>query len=272
MTPTRYRLSDLNVENEHVWWTIGTGEVRGFLKITRRGNRIYRVITGFKQTEDLPEHHAPMLWRPVNLATWPDVLPLRPAPRPNPPEFSTPVLSAPEPFAETGDGWPYPGMRLGRPDEKPETTEEAEARLLRMVRTHIFKERQKDDQLGFRSDCWPKDLRHGAIGVKEALRNSKTGRLSYLTVDDYSDFHVVHSDLDARPAQWIPTRRDLGDYERHRLTWWDQTTKLAKEIIRLRAANPPYSWKQIADRTPSIGSPEKIYDAAMKQVYRRSRA
>jgi hypothetical protein len=268
----RYRLCDLFVENTPVWWTLGQGEVRGVLKITRRGNRIYRVVTGYKRTEDLPEHAEPMLWRPVDMRTWPEPLPPVAA-TVAPPSVELPKVSEPEEWAESGQGWPYPSLRLGGPREKPATIQEAEARILRCVRTYDHLERVESDVvIGFPRKTWPGPLMVASQQRHEMLRSSRTGRIAQFTAEDYDHFHVDRSELDARPLRWMPTARDIGDCEAGVIRWLDAVSHSDQRIIRLRSANPPFSWRLIADHEGGTHDKAKQrYADAMKQVYRRAR-
>lgn len=266
----RYRLADLDIEGHPVIYTMPSGqEVEGYLAITARGRRVYRVYTDSprrKASQDLPSFSHPALWRPLFPARWPDALP-EPAI----------ILEAPERKIEASpqiervdepDGWPYPELvlTLGRPASKVE----AEARILRGIRTSVVLERLDERPSG--DVAWPPALLFKARRVAAALRSSRSGTLPWLTRDDYRDFHVDKSDLRALPSVWIPTRRDVGDVENGVLLWCNVMTEMQSRIVHMRAAMPQYSWRAIAEVIHYTGpwKVKAVYGKAMDAIWRRA--
>lgn len=270
--PTNYRIPDLDIEGHPVIYTMPSGqEVEGYLAITARGRRIYRVYTDSprrRQSEDLPSFSTPALWRPLYIDKWPDELP--------PPAI---ILEAPERAVEASpqieqieepDGWPYPGLVLTL--VKPASKEEAEARVLRGIRTSIVLERLDDRPSG--DTAWPPALLFKARRVAAALRASRSGTLPWLTRADYADFHVDKSDLRALPSVWIPTRRDVGDVENGVLLWLNALTDGQSTVVHMRAASPQYSWRAIQEfnGNTSVAVVKKIYSKAIDAIWERATA
>ena len=269
--PARYRLDDLHVEGVPVIWTLSAGtDVEGFLTVTARGRRIYRVYTDSprrRASQDLPSFSEPSLWRPLYPAKWPDDLP-PPAVIQDSTGLNMPTEPSPnsEPVGEL-DGWPYPELVLtiGKPGSK----QEAEARVLRAIRTQRALDRLEDRPTG--STLWPPALMFKARMVAKTLRNSRTGRLGHLTSDDYDDFHIDRSELRALPDLWIPTRRDIGDIEYGVLNWMTVLSKHQTHVVHLRAANPVYSWRAMSsyfgDSEVSI---KRVYAESIKLLWKRA--
>ena len=263
----RYSIATLTLEGLPVWWTTGAGEVRGYLKVTRKGRRIYRVIIDRANTVDLPDHAVPSLWRPIDPGKWPEPLPAR-AVVMLPPERPRPVPSEPEPFAETGAGWPYPDLRLGAAGEAPQSERELEARILRALRTL---DQSPKDRFA-KTTAWPGALLMQAQAVRAALRASKSGRLPFLTDRDHEDYYIDRSELDARPARWSPTPRDVSDLNANILRYWTQFSRAQRRITHLRALNPPHSWRHIADLMGTDPARIKqLYSSAMRQAWETAR-
>lgn len=267
---TRYRIADLDIEGVPVWLHLGGVEVLGQIKITARGRRIYRRIVGRNKTEDLPRHAVPALWRPADPRTWPATLPA--------PALETPEQHAPPPVASgileaapAVDGWPYPGLRLGRGLEPPASIDEAEARLLRAIRTRWALEDDeryfRDYRLGYghKSADWPGALLVNARIVHKMLEAAPTGKLGFLEAGDYSDIHVDRSALAPRPARWMPTPRDVTDDESDLIRrWLSPMDDEACHLFVRRASMPVYSFAQIADELRSTRERVKAH-------YRRAR-
>lgn len=235
-----FPISTLDIDGEPVWLMVGGVELRGSMRTLASGRRIYRVRVGGRQTVDLPAHTPPTSWRPVSPGSWPVPLPAAAAAG-----SMAALAGGDDDESETindHDWWAEPSIRLGNPKELPETQEEAEARLLRALRTFDYIEHHTRDDLRTGS-AWPQPLMVAAECVRRLLEGSRTGQLPWLTRSDYDDVHVDRSRLEARRALWQPTRRDIGDLDAGCLM------HLAgpKRIWEMRSANPPYSWRQIAD-------------------------
>lgn len=243
----RYRITDLDIEGTPVLFTVGGEEVEGCLIITSRGRRIYRIYTDSprrKHTRDLPSFAEPSLWRPLYPERWMEQLP---APaviqqamydgtiRPEPSEQTEPVREV--------DDWPIPGLRIGL--GRPNSRDEAEARIMRAIRTSDALERLDDDRRS--TACWPPALLFKARQVEKALRSSRTGTLGSLHKSDYEQIHVDKSDLRALPDIWIPTRRDISDIEANVLLWLRGLTPNPSHVLHMRAARPQYSWRAISE-------------------------
>lgn len=268
----RYRIADLDIEGTPVIWTMASGDdAEGYLTITARGRRVYRVYTDSprrRQSADLPSFSAPALWRPLFPDRWPDVLP-------EPAVVLEPIFDArhrpqPSPAIETigePDGWPYPDLVLTL--GTPKSIEEAEARVLRGLRTQQVLERLDERPHG--DTLWPPALMFKARMVAKALKSSRTGQLGFLRREDYSDIHVDRSDLRALPDVWIPTRRDVGDVENGVLTWLRDLTEGQARIVHMRAAMPQYSWRAIAEfRRHSVEHAKTVYGSALEWIWRRA--
>ena len=263
----RYSIATLTLDGLPVWFTTGGGEVRGHLKTTRKGRRIYRVVLDRVNTVDLPDHATPSLWRPISADAWPEPLPA-PAVVMVAPARPVPILSEPEAFVESGEGWPYPNVRLGSAGEPPETERELEARILRALRTQDT----MPQVIREKTTAWPGALIVRATAVREALRASRNGRLSYLTDADHDDIYIDRSDLEARPARWSPTPRDVSDYAgnilRHAARW----SRVQRRIAHRRSLNPPHSWRQIADlESTDTTRIRQLYDSAMRLAWETAR-
>lgn len=259
----RYSIDALNVEGVPVFFSVGDTEVLGFVKFTRSGRPIFRV-GNHRKSVDLPRHARPSLWRPVNVETWPDELPEPSTVTKDVAWQSAPPRPAtPEP-ALPGEKWPYPNVALGRANVPPRSITEAEARILRAIRTQD----SIDPTIG--SGClWPKDLMIASAVVRKLLENSRSGRLAHFEKSDYADIHVDLSDLRPRPARWVPTPRDVSDVLC--LRWTDCLTSKEMSLFMWRSALPPYSWNQIAEfRNQDQEEVRCQYRAACAKVYARA--
>lgn len=272
----RYRVADLEVEGTPVVWTMAAGdEVEGYLAITARGRRIYRVYVDSprrRQSQDLPRFAEPTWWRPLFSDRWPEPLPdpvtivLQPTydasvrPEPSPPD--------PEALGEP-DGWPIPGLHLGL--GRPRSRDEAEARILRAIRTAEMFERMGDRPGN--GPLWPPALMFKARMVEKALRNSRSGTLGFLRPEDYEQIHVDRSDLRALPDVWIPTRRDIGDLENNVMLWLRGLERNTLHVVHMRAARPQYSWRAIAEYFVKSDRIIKVwYRDAIDHVWKRAKA
>lgn len=269
MQTDRYPISALEIEGLPVWFTLGDQEIMGFVKFTRSGRPVYRVGTA-RKSDDLPRFAKPALWRPVNPDAWPETLP-EPATVQQPVEWvetKTKPESQPEPSVRDMDRWPYPHVTLGRADEKPKTVEEAEARILRALRTVDAIYRDRPD---VSPAAWPRDLMVSAAVLKKMLSSSRTGKLPWLRDEDYRDVYVDMSDLSPRPARWMPTRRDLSDLDAGCLDWMRDLSRKMQSLLRWRAAIPRYSFTQIAEMTSrQEDDVRKEYAIACARLFRKA--
>lgn len=242
MSAPHYAIDALRVPGVPVVFLVGDQEAIGFLRYTATGRPVYRLGT-LQKSVDLPKHARPSLWRPAG--AWPEPLP-EPAIETKPVKWAQngPTSSPPE-RSVAADHWPFPDVRLGKAGTAPVDTREAMARVLRAIRTFDVRFRDRPPPP---SILWPRDLLVEAHVVWKRLYTSRTGRSEHLRQDDYDDIWVDRSELDARPARWDPTRRDIADLEDGNvLRWLDGLTRRQTQILRLRAALPPYSFPQIAE-------------------------
>lgn len=260
----RYSVENLFYDTEDLWLTIYDREVKGRVRFTGSGRRKYRRYVSLRHTEDLPKHATPSLWRPVS--DWPYEFPetatltieqVRPVPK-----ISEPV---PPLHIGTGNFWPHPHVRLGRPTEKPECADEAEARYLRAVRTH----RQMTREHVATPCLWPKPLIVASQLVGKYLATSKSGRLAHFQNDDYADFYIDQSQLEARPVPFEPTPRDVSEWELGTWVNWRPFTDAA--LIESQAHNPPPSFYELADTlSTTVAAITRRYEGAKEELYRRA--
>lgn len=269
----RYPIEDLYHDTEDLWLTVYDREVKGRVRFTGAGKRKYRRYVSLRHTEDLPKHAEPSLWRPFS--EWPYELPdsarmtveqVRPVPK-----ISDPI---PAIHLGKGDRWPHAHVRLGRPNEKPECADEAEARYLRAVRTHWLMER-----VPFVADSvWPQPLIVKAQEIqkfiaavaksKNADREKVFARLGFRR-EDMNDFYVDESELRARPVPFNPTPRDITEYELGRWIEWRPTTDAG--LIESQAQNPPPSFYELADTlSTTVAAIARRYESAKEELYRRA--
>lgn len=190
---------------------------------------------------------APLVWRPVAGVLWPDALPAAaPAAVYRAPEPVEPALGE---GGEPVDGWPAPGLHLGRRGA-PESTDECAARLLRAIRT----------------------MR--APGVV-AMPTPDAGALDSVMVVFRAALAVApdpeawtdHSHIPDVAVAWTPDKRDLADWD-YALAWLTGLPSRGVRIVMLRAAAPVWSWRQIADRYRiSQARARQIYAAAIAAAY-----
>lgn len=269
----RYRITDLDVEGTPVIFTMTAGvDVEGCLVITSRGKRIYRIYTDSprrRQTQDLPSFSEPSLWRPLFPERWTEQLPapaivMQPlydaTVRPQPSEQTEPVREV--------DDWPIPGIKLTL--ARPASRDEAEARILRAIRTSEMLENLDEHHRS--TACWPPSLLFKARQVEKALRSSRTGTLGFLHKSDYEQIHVDRSDFRALPDVWIPTRRDIGDIEQNCMLWLRGIQANPSHVVHMRAARPQYSWRAICEY---LGRSDYVvkrwYTNAIDHVWERAR-
>lgn len=211
---------------------------------------------------------APTRWRPLAGHAWPHPLPeaIADIPRSREPgQHSAPSEPEPDDATQAGDGWPYPWLRLGQ-RVPPVSIEECEARLLRALRTSASRETGSVG-LAHRSTCADIPSEY----VKIAL---KYERALAINRGDYKpDMHAVRSG-------WTPVRRDIEDWS-YALGWlavlaWDD---LMRDVLEMRAADPPFSFRAIAELMPgrrrARASAQAIhagYVQALTLVFERARA
>lgn len=262
----RYPIEDLYHDTEDLWLTVYDREVRGRVRFTGAGKRKYRRYVSLRHTEDLPKHATPTLWRPFS--EWPYELP-EPAALTVEQVRTPPKISEPIPAIHLGNGdfWPHAHIRLGRPNEKPECSDEAEARYLRAVRTHRHMTRESVAT----PSLWPKPLIVASQLVAKYLETSKSGQLVHFRQDDYDDFYIDRSSLEARRAVFDPTPRDVSEWELGRWIEWRPYADAG--LIESQAQNPPPSFYELADTlSTTVAAITRRYEAAKEELYRRATA
>lgn len=199
---------------------------------------------------------APQAWRPVPGVPWPDPLPEPLAhwqPPREPGQHSPPPETEPDDPTQSGDGWPYPRLRLGE-RVPPVSIEECEARLLRALRTSASRETGSVG-IAHRNTC--ADI--PAEFVKIALRYEHAEALRR---GDYSpETHAVRSG-------WTPVRRDIEDWL-YALGWINGLHGRALRTLEMRAADPAFSFRAIAAalRISAQGAHD-LYRGAVRRAYR----
>jgi hypothetical protein len=202
-----YHPSELYSEGRVVYVRVGGEDVYGFCKFTAAGKQKWRVGT-LREAREVPANRIEA-WRPVDLSKWRDPLPDPMAMQKNVEWASSPEPPS-EPESSIGDDWwVNPRVRLGGAGEPPVTALECEIRILRRICT-LEMLMHEHKRIGA---CWPKDLLISSRVVQKNLRSSRTGRLPGLRQEDYQDFHVDASELEARIARWDATNRDVSDVE-----------------------------------------------------------
>ncbi|MFM2445582.1 MAG: hypothetical protein RI936_29 [Pseudomonadota bacterium] len=192
--------------------------------LTRHWSGVAVILTPWRApSAEAPPARYPTTWRPYPDVAFPAALPT-PLAKPRPRAPLTPD-EAPPPPAE-GDGWPHPEIALGL--GAPASLAECEARVLRALRS--------------------------------VEAGPRVGHVVRRTSGDYaSEWHAIlrrFEDHDATDpshigpvrALFTPTRRDLADAEA--ALGWLFATCDADEVyvFRCRAADPAYSFAQIAER------------------------
>jgi hypothetical protein len=173
----------------------------------------------------------PVAWRPLPGVLWPDPLP-SPLTGPVPPPPAPPAEIEPPPLPEVDD-WPYPGLRLGE-RVAPASEQECEARVLRALRRMDHEPRVGLYASRISAD-YPRELYH--LMVRQQLAEDLAEALAAgRRITDAPDVRVA----------WTPTRRDNGDWD-YALEWWRQLARADRALFRYRAANPSWSWRQIAE-------------------------
>ena len=240
----------------HDWWfQLGAwgGEAYGWLQHEEIALEAYGRAR--------PARNSPVKWQPVDPVRFPHRLPeplpsafgaRQPAERPDDPvESLDPFLSH--------DGWPNPGVVLTR--DAPHSRDECEARVLRAFRTSAS--RAGGGPIGHRTSELCSDIPSEI--VKSALRFATYERLASRDRGPDDDlFEAVRS-------AWTPTKRDIADWV-DALGWLSGMEPRARRILRLRAADPPWSFNQIARALrASPGTVRAEYQRALDVVYSASR-
>lgn len=200
------------------------------------GKEIGRFMTVLALSAGRWPHWHPVAWRPLAGVAWPDALPEPlPAMRFKAPDDDE--VSIPE-AGEPVDGWPRPGVRLGR-RVPPATIEECEARVLRGIRTMNSSAVADAERPSSGSSNAYIIMRNAVFDVE----GSQTARRRSFEVDHHFDRGHIPS---VRSA-WSPDRRDKSDWD-YALDWWLKLDERARGIVRMRAANPVHSWRSIGQR------------------------
>lgn len=204
--------------------------------------------------EDVPPHgREPCFWRPVEWAPWPEPLPV---PIAGPVYHAPPPAPEPEAIEPETDGWPYPGLALGE-RVPPRSLQEAEARVLRGLRRMDLESEAGIVQRGYATDI-PREFYVLMRRHQMAEDMAEARRLG----------HPLATEIGAVRAAWIPTRRDNGDWD-YALDWWRQLPGWGRRLIQFRAANPPFSWRQIGEREgESHTQSRKRYRTAIEALFR----
>lgn len=260
--PARYPISTLNVESTPVILTVGDQEMRGFVKFSPSGRRTYRVGS-LSKSVDVPRDSV-FLWRPVDAGRWPDELPEPAIIQPDIDRWKErkPVHGKPD-TPVRADEWPHAGLKLGKAPDRPSSVEEAEARVLRMLRAFDVTLVDRPRYMA----AWPKDWLISASIIERALRSSPSHRLATLAAGDYDDFWVDPLDVRPMPARWQPTRRDMSDLD-FCFAWLTDVSDLDKKLFRWRSALPVFSFVQIAEYLDATEDrAREIYAGACQRLF-----
>lgn len=261
-----YAIKFLHVVNVDVVYRVGSGlVVPGVMREGSRGGYQYWVRDGSKMRR-LPQGTRPWCWRPESLADWPDRLPRETI---NERLEEDVIEDELETEQDSIESTLNPDYRLGRPEEPPESREEAESRFLRFILTDRYMERVEPSLTRQRRAAgdWPREFVIGAKMVELRFSQSRDGKMVGWRDEDYLDVHVDVSELEAKSAPWVPTRRDIGDWGEDVPRWGRGLTKLELKIIRLRCAR--WSYRGISQRTPlSYEAIRQRYNRAIDKVWR----
>lgn len=268
-----YRLQDLTLDSVAVEFLCGEGVVRGFLKTSRKGSRDYRFRLPTGHVRSVPEQYL-LGWRPTNPDIWPLDLP-EPMARAKPRKLETPKVQKPSDAPGEAQAAFGEGAYLGPAKQPPRTRYEAAARILRAIRTDDYQEAREDKEqarMGYRS-AWPPEYIHASYVVAAWLRGSRTKMLPHLKESDYDDIHVDPAYLAAAGERWVPQARDVSDWEDHILAKWGKSlTSVHWRVLRWRAANPPYTFRQIGDREGKTDEwARQKYNSAIDIVWEAAR-
>lgn len=204
-----------------------------------------------------PTRKSPTAWRPADPAIWRHPLPEPlswPAMGPN--RAAEPPQEPLEPIDPhlSSDGWPHPGLRLGL--GVPASREECEARVLRAFRTSAS--RAGGGSVGHRAREICADI------PKEIVLASVRRNELWWSIHPDADGSVYQ----AVRSGWAPSKRDIADWV-EALGWLNGFERRSMRVIALRAADPPWSFRQIAER---IGvkrnvTAKAVYERAIDQAF-----
>lgn len=193
----------------------------------------------------------PVAWRPQEGVIWPDALGVALAG----PMFaaSPPVEDSLPERGEPVDGWPIPGVHLGK-RAPPESLGECEARLLRAIRAMNT----------------PGVVEMPGVGVR-LVDSIRIVTNNALRVEADPGAWIDKSHLPDVRVAWTPEKRDLADWD-YALAWTGAATKRGWRIVARRAAMPVWSWRQIADREQvTQARARQIYTATIAAIFERAR-
>lgn len=221
----------------------------------------------------------PVAWAPIDPARWQHPLPepMVPAagrnfiaqkavPSPRQGIAYLPVTDPPPPHEPLDplvpdDRWPYPDVRLNWYPNPPVSVAEAEARVLRAYRTS-----RTQDRVGHQTRATCSDIPSEMVKIAlrhAALEAALERRLAGLPPDP---------EAPAVRSAFTPTRRDLGDWV-EALTWVRTLNETQIRIVNLRADDPVWSWRQIAERCgASKDSVRNWYRQACEEIFRAATA
>lgn len=235
-----------------VWWWYQVGAWGGAGHGWMRSEQIALDMVG----RTPPSPKSPTAWRPLDVAAWPHPLPapLDPSFGPKRPPTATPeAAEALDPHIGD-DGWPYPGLvlTLGTPASR----EECEARVLRAFRTSASA--AGGGAIGHAARTMSADI------PKEIILASIRLNEAWWSVHPDADGGV----FEAVRSGWTPNKRDVGDWVTA-LGWLDYLEPRAVRVISLRAADPPFSFRQIAERirVSHHVTAKRIYERAIDAAF-----
>lgn len=198
-----------------------------------------------------PAPNSPVAFRPVDPERWPHPLPAaldramgqnrpeledRSAPEGVDPHQGSPDACLrqddPEARLRQDDDWPHFGVRLTL--GVPASLKECEARILRAFRTSNAQARVGHGAGSFCNDI-PSDM------VKIALMTAARER----EMEERREGKAPA--LDAVRSGWTPSERDLEDWW-FALDWLNGLDRRSLKIVQLRAADPPWSFRQIKEK------------------------
>lgn len=203
---------------------------------------------------------SPVAFRPLDLSAW-----RHPLPEPLDSSFGASVAQC-QPRLEAqealdphhgSDDWPYPGLRLGAEGAVPKSREECEARILRAFRTSHS---SAGGFVGHMSSGTCADIPREQVQIALAHCNAERIR---------EELRLgVAQPLNAVRSGWTPTKRDIGDWVQA-LQWLNSAEPRAVHVVELRAADPPWSFRQIAERMrlSSHNTARRWYAAAVAHAF-----
>lgn len=249
-----YPIAAMRWPHEPVFVSLAAGGFHGIAEIRKHPRRkiwwwyqVGRVLDdGWTRVSEMPlemygrepeTDWSPVAFRPLDLSAWRHPLPepLTPALGPKRPPARTPEPPEGIDPHQGSDDWPYPGLRLGM-CTAPSTREECEARILRAFRTSASRAggRVGLGPSGFCADI-PSDFIRIALKNGEAERLREERRLG------------ISQSAEALRSGWTPSKRDIDDWD-YALGWLNSVDRASVDVVELRAADPPYSFRQIAGR------------------------